>query len=148
MAGPPPYGAVPSGQTTPSSTPAEWSARPQNHIHISRTFGAVNRRRFVVDPNVHVPASLLTPPTWDTGHYISVYSLRKPKPNLDLGVTFGGIDADIKVLPVSGHCAAQPPSRTRLLDEGCPRQSALEASTTTGNVSLYIVRQSVYLPLH
>ncbi|KAJ7314221.1 hypothetical protein DFH08DRAFT_432889 [Mycena albidolilacea] len=140
MSGPPPYGAVPSGQTMPSSPSAEWSARPQNHIHISRTCGAVNRSQFVVDPNVHVPASLLTPPTWDPG-YISLYSLRRPKPNLDLGITFGGIDADIKVLPVSGHCTAQPPSRTRLLDEGCPRQSTLDASTTTGNVSLHIDAQ-------
>jgi hypothetical protein len=99
-----------------------------------------------VDPNLHVPSSLLTPPEWDTS-YISLYSLRsRPKPNIDLAVTFGGIDAEIKVLPMlgsaeqcaNGQCTAAAATRLLSSHAPCPRQSGLEASTTSGNVTLHI----------
>jgi len=101
--------------------------------------------RFTLDPNVQVPLSLLSPPEWDPS-FISAYSLRsRPKPNIELAVTFGGIAADIKVLPMSESvppCGREPASvASRFLSMSrsqCPRQSILEVSTTTGNVNLHV----------
>jgi len=103
----------------------------------------MRRLRFTVDPNQHVPPSLLTPPEWEPGYRYTSFRSR-PEPNIKLAVTFGGIDTDINVLPLSGtanKCANGQCYREtdRLLSAvSCPRQSALEASTTTGNVTLHV----------
>ncbi|KAJ7751495.1 hypothetical protein DFH07DRAFT_774739 [Mycena maculata] len=138
MSGPPPYVPVP---TSPEHEPLpDWS-RPQNNILISRTFSALTKARFIVDPNLYVPDSLLTPPEWDP--YIPIFG-SKPKPNIQLAVTFGAIDAHIHVLPRNAtvtrrhaYHAAFPLDRLRGR-EASPEQSTLEASTTTGDITLHI----------
>ncbi|KAJ7466806.1 hypothetical protein B0H11DRAFT_55097 [Mycena galericulata] len=137
---PPPYDPE---RALPSED--EWSARPQNYICISRTFGALTGTRFTIDPNLKVPKSLLTPPEWNT--YVS--SWEKPKPNIDLTVQFGTINTQISVLSLSGdasrcingQCIDKSSSRTSYLytdssNTRCPRQTALEVTTTSGNITL------------
>ncbi|KAJ6526721.1 hypothetical protein B0H19DRAFT_544593 [Mycena capillaripes] len=144
MSGPPAYSTIPAS----SAVLADWSAHPQNHIHISRIFGDLRRTRFTVDPNLHVPSSLLTAPEWEPSESYS-FSLRaRPKPNLELAVTLGGIDADIHVLPFTGRPRLCPDGQciteSRLLYSRrsnscqCPRYTALHANATTGNVTLHV----------
>ncbi|KAJ7225066.1 hypothetical protein B0H12DRAFT_278917 [Mycena haematopus] len=129
MAGPPPYAAAPTNTNAPSAPSTEWSVRPRNYIQISKTFGALARTRFILDPNLHVPDSL-------RGETSLSYLLSScPKPNLELAVAFGEIDADIKVLASTAKCAD---NRYRYESFACPRQTGLEASTTSGAVTLHI----------
>ncbi|KAF7364283.1 hypothetical protein MSAN_01088200 [Mycena sanguinolenta] len=130
MSGLPPYTAAP---TTENASSIQSPIRPQNCIRISRTFGSMNKGYFTVDPNLHVPASLLGDSDWDAFDYR--WSWRS-KPNLELGVTFGGIQAHIEVLPSTARCPEPSSDETR--PKPCPRKTGLEASTTTGNVNLHI----------
>ncbi|KAJ7673896.1 hypothetical protein DFH06DRAFT_1445422 [Mycena polygramma] len=145
MSGPPPYALPPSYRSPPI---ADWSAHPQNYIHISRTFGALRRCRFTVDPNLHVPSSLLGTPEWESSESLFSGLKSRPDPNLELAVTFGNIDADIHVLPLSASARQCATGRCRTASRllysrrsdscQCPRKSNLEASTTTGNVTLRV----------
>ncbi|KAJ7608085.1 hypothetical protein DFH06DRAFT_1486271 [Mycena polygramma] len=146
MSGPLPYALPPSYRSPPI---ADWSAHPQNYIHISRMFGALQRCRYTVDPNLHVPSSLLGAPEWEPSGYFFSSLKSRAVPNLELAVTFGNVDADIHVLPLSAsarQCATgQCRTASRLLYSRssdscqCPRKNKLEASTTTGNVTLHVV---------
>ncbi|KAJ6501057.1 hypothetical protein C8R47DRAFT_1211328 [Mycena vitilis] len=146
MSGPPPYAVATSSRPKPI---ADWSMQPQNHIHISRMLGGLGSRRFFVDPNLHVPSWLLGAPEWEPSESLFSGLKSRPDPNLELAVTFGNIDADIHVLPLSAsaHQCATGRCRTssRLLYSRrsdswqCPRKSILEASTTTGDITLRVV---------
>ncbi|KAJ6472944.1 hypothetical protein C8R47DRAFT_1022736 [Mycena vitilis] len=147
ITGPPPSGMPHSYQNSPTT---DWSEHPQwNYIRISRTFGALRRCRYTVDPNLHVPSSLLGKPEWEPSECSVFSSLRsRPDPNLELAVTFGHVDAEIHILPLSANarqCAigeCRTASRllySRRLDScQCPRKSNLEFSTSTGNVTLRV----------
>ncbi|KAJ7206840.1 hypothetical protein GGX14DRAFT_456920 [Mycena pura] len=82
---PPPY------DSDPSSLPPDPFTRPRNNVLISRTFGSLRGARFTIDPNIHLPASLLPQPRSRI--------FEKPPPNLELSVDFGAIDAEVHVLP-------------------------------------------------
>ncbi|KAJ6496214.1 hypothetical protein C8R45DRAFT_926728 [Mycena sanguinolenta] len=133
MSGPPPYAPAPTTENA-SFESTESSIRRQNCIRISRTFGSMDHCFFTVDPNLHVPASLLGDSDWDAFDYRGLF--RRFKPNIELGVTFGGIHADITVLPSTAKCPE--PSSDELPSKRCPRKTALEVGTTTGNVNLHV----------
>ncbi|KAJ6484495.1 hypothetical protein C8R47DRAFT_1017328 [Mycena vitilis] len=132
---PPPYesGPVPSetiddpdaGTSPPTFT------RPGNNIVVSRTFGAVKGVHFTVDPNIRLPKSLLRP--------APLAAFPKPRPNLELNVEFGGIDAEVDVLPLIGEV---PPDENAGFETPMqkvdPRKVRLKATTATGNITLHV----------
>jgi len=124
ISGPPPYDPVAHGgnDDDDAGMPAVFTARPGNNIIISRACGALRGMRFTVDPNIHLPKSLLRP--------------QQPEVNLDLKVDFGGIDAEVDVLPL----LAPPPQEDNSSPEDYPRQKKihLKARTLTGNLTLRV----------
>jgi hypothetical protein len=70
--------------------------RPRNKILISRAFGALTGKQFVVDPNLTLPPSLLEPDPRLFSH-----PPPKAKRNLQLCVAFGAIDVKVGVLPLT-----------------------------------------------
>ncbi|KAJ7135669.1 hypothetical protein C8R44DRAFT_695998 [Mycena epipterygia] len=134
ISGPPPYVPV-LGNGMNGLAPC-----PRNNIVISRTFGALKRTRFSVDPNIHLPASLIQ------SSRLSVLPRRTP--NLELSVDFGAIDVDVEVLPLQVPAEAPPENWVALNEYGSTylneRRSSrkddvhLEAGTTTGNIDLRV----------
>jgi hypothetical protein len=150
------------GSTVYKATAApldEWDARPHNHINISRMFGALKRSRFTVDPNLRIPSALLWAPTWERHDTDIAPAILERNARLD--VTFGDVEADIHVLPCTGprcpdgECVAKYSVESidfrSLLSKPsghkesckCPRRSVLEATSTTGNIALRIVRHQL-----
>ncbi|KAJ6592821.1 hypothetical protein B0H19DRAFT_1055496 [Mycena capillaripes] len=120
----------------------------RNNVHISRMFGAITGERFTVDPNLVVPSSLVKPPEWT---YCDNCNNRKAprKQNVVFSVAFGGIEAGIKVLPLSeggGKCATgQCPAMkeydkyfSRGIPGPCPLQTDLVVCTGTGDLTLHL----------
>ncbi|KAJ7689247.1 hypothetical protein B0H14DRAFT_3906686 [Mycena olivaceomarginata] len=113
---PPPYDPLPKerdpvpndGNDRNEDVHAGTSTRAGNNISINRAFGALKGMRFIIDPNIRLPKSLLPPQP------LTVFT--KPQLNLRLTVDFGAIDAEVDVLP-NVH---------------------LKASTTTGNIALRV----------
>ncbi|KAJ7487973.1 hypothetical protein FB451DRAFT_1126382 [Mycena latifolia] len=130
-----PHSQAPSGP--PPYDPAESDglpARPWNNILISRTFGALKDKRFTVDPNLHLPPSLVQPER-------RIVAFPRPKPNLELAVDFGAIDAKVEVLPLNENervdSGDAEGSWSRFdVDEASRDKVLLKASTTTGNITL------------
>jgi hypothetical protein len=143
---PPPYDPLPKeGDPVPNDGNDDVhtgaSTRAGNNISINRTFGALKGMRFIVDPNIRLPKSLLP------SQPLTVFP--KPQLNLRLTVDFGAIDAEVDVLPFA---AAPPPhddgdaSPVSALVDVDPRLKKnvhLEASTTTGNITLRVVCPSL-----
>jgi hypothetical protein len=147
------------GSTVHNATAApldEWAARPHNHINISRMFGALKRSRFTVDPNLRIPSTLLWAPTWERHDTDIAPAILKRNARLD--VTFGDVEAEIHVLPRTeprcpdGECVSKysgesidflsKPSGHKEPCK-CSRRSVLEATSTTGNIALRIVRHQL-----
>ncbi|KAF8127801.1 hypothetical protein K438DRAFT_1948906 [Mycena galopus ATCC 62051] len=138
---PPPYDPLPKeGDPLPNDENEDvdtgTSTRAGNNISINRAFGALKGMRFIVDPNIRLPKSLLPPQPFTV--------FPKPQLNLRLTVDFGAIDAEVDVLPFN---AAPPPHDDRdanpvsALDDVHPRLEKnvhLKASTTTGNIALRV----------
>ncbi|KAJ7683117.1 hypothetical protein B0H17DRAFT_1205351 [Mycena rosella] len=88
--------------------------------------------RVIVDPNVHIPKSLLRK---------SFISYSDPPPtNLELRVTFGAIAADVEVRPFAPGTVHKVPERSYLSrDSGRePHQVHLNFGTFTGSATLRI----------
>ncbi|KAJ6564985.1 hypothetical protein DFH09DRAFT_1475556 [Mycena vulgaris] len=88
-----------------------------------------------------LPSSLLEPP----GPVFGVLEEKRwpslPKPNLELSLDFGAIDADIEVLPLApeGHADHVPRSSQKKVD--------LKASTVTANITLRVHAPSAPIDL-
>ncbi|KAJ7025178.1 hypothetical protein C8F04DRAFT_1129516 [Mycena alexandri] len=123
---PPPYDPLPVG----GNGDAGMFTRPGNNMVVTQTFGALRGMHFTIDPNIHLPKSLLPRP-----HEISVHP--KPRPNLKLGVEFGAIEAVVDVLPLT---AAPPenPRRSMFDQSNLDNKVYINASTTTGNITLSV----------
>ncbi|KAJ6571471.1 hypothetical protein B0H19DRAFT_661340 [Mycena capillaripes] len=123
---PPPYDTVQSQENDDEHAGTSFT-RPGNYISINRAFGALKRMHFIVDPNIRLPQSLLPPELFPT--------LAKPQLNLKLGVDFGGIDAEVDVLPFTTE---PPPSISYGIDPRQKKKVHLKASTATGNITLRV----------
>jgi hypothetical protein len=117
-------------------------ASPRNNVLISRNFGSVKKTRFIVNPNLNIPSSLLHP---DPLH-ISIFP--RSVQNLELSVTFGSIDVDVEVLPLS----QQPPyrdspaaARSSLFGAVLDKNKVhLKAVTSTGDITVRIVSSASF----
>ncbi|KAJ7164220.1 hypothetical protein C8R46DRAFT_1220729 [Mycena filopes] len=112
---PPPYDTVAPRKASNHEREATWDdatfdTRPGNHLKISRSSGALTGFRFTIDPNIQVPSSLRPS---------SLYT----SANLDLGVKYDCIEADVDVLPY--------------LDDGV-KKVHIRATTDTGNITLRV----------
>ncbi|KAJ7274821.1 hypothetical protein C8J57DRAFT_1312814 [Mycena rebaudengoi] len=129
----PPYDAI------PRESAVDPYASPRNNVLISRNFGSVKKTRFIVNPNLNIPSSLLHP---DPLH-ISIFP--RSVQNLELSVTFGSIDVDVEVLPLS----QQPPyrdspaaARSSLFGAVLDKNKVhLKAVTSTGDITVRIDAQ-------
>ncbi|KAJ7156645.1 hypothetical protein C8R46DRAFT_1196153 [Mycena filopes] len=110
-----------------------------NNIHISRMFGAPANTRFTIDPNIHIPASLLTLPQWAPA---TIYCYERRKPNMKLYVAFAGlVDVTVHLLaptgvPCAGRCGTQ--DVWTLEPVVCSRQSSIEINTITANINVHV----------
>ncbi|KAJ7251049.1 hypothetical protein C8J57DRAFT_1723327 [Mycena rebaudengoi] len=139
---PPPYDPLPKeGDPVPEDgndgnddVHAGTSTRAGNNISINRAFGALKGMRFIVDPNIRLPKSLLPPQP------LTVFT--KLQLNLRLTVDFGAIDAEVDVLPFAAaplpHGDANPVSELDDVDPRLKKNVHLKASTTTGNITLRV----------
>ncbi|KAJ7166994.1 hypothetical protein C8R46DRAFT_996693 [Mycena filopes] len=139
---PPPYATVAPKKDTNDEVEGTWNdttfdTRPGNNFRISRTWRALTGFRFTLDPNIELPESLQ--PYHDR--------LRSLAPsNLELGVQFGRIEADVDVLPFHPVLDdGQPPERpfTRRASREYAiaehkRRVHIKATTSTGNITLRV----------
>ncbi|KAJ7488836.1 hypothetical protein FB451DRAFT_679249 [Mycena latifolia] len=117
----------PRPKTKRNSVDAGQFTRPRNNVLISRTFGALNLegKRVTVDPNVRMPDYLVRKRT---------YNFEPPDTNLEFGVTFGAIAADVEVLPFAPNTLPK-----RLAYEGRKsNQVHLKFGASTGNLTLRV----------
>ncbi|KAJ7177432.1 hypothetical protein C8R43DRAFT_974773 [Mycena crocata] len=115
--------------SSPRDQTADLFALPRNMSVVSRRFGGLSGMRAVVDPGLQIPKSLVEETSYGD----------PPVANLELSVTFGAVDASIKVLPFpAGTVLARDPHRPWDKTESKGLQVHLRSHSTTGNITLRV----------
>ncbi|KAJ7153969.1 hypothetical protein C8R43DRAFT_923182 [Mycena crocata] len=117
---------------SPCDQTANLFALPRNMSVVSRRFGGLSGMRVIVDPSLQIPKSLVKDNSYSD----------PPVANLELSVTFGAVDANIKVLPFpAGTVLAREPHRPWDMTESNFNkglQVHLRSHSTTGNITLRV----------
>ncbi|KAJ7624875.1 hypothetical protein FB45DRAFT_1086957 [Roridomyces roridus] len=144
-----PTGLPPYTETTKSGSSSakaleDWHGNsPLNNILISRTFGSI-KNRFTVDPNNHPPSCLLRAVSAreDSEELSKKLNPRTAGGTVELYVTYGRIDAEVCMLPLSESalCARNGfPCCPKSEDDKpppCAMEGRVFAITTIGDVTV------------